>query len=188
MTEAGVTMDFHSMPAAGQVRPWAFPAPDRGTLATGLRVLRCHRPGQQLVAVEICLDAPLDAEPAGLDGVASIMVRALSQGAGPYSAEEFAAELERCGATLQVGADFLGARLSLEVPASRLHRALRLLTDALAEPAFAATEVDRLVRNRLDAIPIELANPGLRAAIQLAHELFPEWPGCRGRGRAPRRP
>ena len=174
MTEAGVTMDFYPMPAAGQVRPWAFPSPDRGTLPAGLRFLHCHRPGQQLVAVEICLDAPLDAEPAGLDGIAAIMVRALSQGAGPYSAEEFAAELERCGATLQAGADFLGARLSLEVPASRLHRALRLLTYALAEPAFAATEVDRLVRNRLDAIPIELANPGMRAAIQLAHELFPD--------------
>ena len=76
MTDAGVTMDFYPMPAAGTARPWAFPFPDRGALATGLPVLRCHRPGQQLVAVEICLDAPLDAEPAGLDGVASIMVRA----------------------------------------------------------------------------------------------------------------
>jgi predicted Zn-dependent peptidase len=174
MTDAGVTMEFHPMPGAGRARPWAFPSPERGVLATGLPMLRCHRPGQQLVAVEICLDAPLDAEPDGLDGVASIMVRALSQGTGLHSAEEFAAELERCGATLQSSADFLGARLSLEVPASRLHRALGLLTEALAEPAFAATEIERLVRNRLDAIPIELANPGQRAAIQLAHELFPE--------------
>ena len=174
MSDAGVTMEFHPMPAAGQVRPWAFPIPERGALASGLPVLRCHRPGQQLVGVEICLDAPLGAEPDGLDGVAAIMVHALAQGAGPYSAEEFAAELERCGATLDGSADFLGARLSLEVPASRLHRALGLLTEALAEPAFAATEIERLVRNRLDAIPIELANPGVRAAIELAHELFPE--------------
>ncbi len=174
MTDAGVTMDLHPMPAAGRVRPWSFPSPERGTLATGLAVLRCHRPAQQLVAVEICLDAPLDAEPDGLDGIAAIMVRALSQGTVRRSAEEFAAELERCGATLHSGADFLGARLSLEVPASRLHRALGLLTEALAEPAFATAEVDRLVRNRLDAIPIELANPGQRAAIQLAHELFPD--------------
>lgn len=173
MTGADVTMILHPMPAAGRARQWAFPSAERGSLPSGLPVLRCHRPGQQLVAVEICLDAPLGAEPDGLDGIAAIMVRALSQGTGQHSAEEFAAELERCGATLQSGADFLGARLSLQVPASRLGRALGLLTEALAEPAFPAAEIQRLVRNRLDAIPLELASPPQRAAIQLAHELFP---------------
>ena len=99
MTDAAVTMDFYPMPASGQAKPWAFPAPERGVLANGLTVLRCHRPGQQVVAVGICLDTPLDAEPDGLDGIATIMVRALSQGTGQHTAEEFAAELERCGAT-----------------------------------------------------------------------------------------
>ena len=173
MTDAAVTMDLYPQPAPGQPKPWAFPAPDRGGLANGLTVLRCHRPRQQLVAVEICLDVPLDAEPAGLDGIASIMVNALSQGAGEYSAEEFSAELERCGATLDARADYAGARLSLEVPLSRLPRALGLLAEALRVPTFADSEIERLVRNRLDGIPIELADPGLRAARQLASELFP---------------
>ena len=173
MTDAVVTMDFHPQPAAGQAKPWAFPAPERGGLGNGLTALRCHRPGQQVVAVEICLGVPLDVEPDGLDGIATIMVDALSQGTGRRTAEEFAAELERCGATLDAGADYLGARVSLEVPVSRLPRALGLLAEALIEPAFAASEVDRLVRNRLDEIPLELANPGRRAAKQLSLELFP---------------
>jgi predicted Zn-dependent peptidase len=101
------------------------------------------------------------------------MVDALSQGTGRRTAEEFAAELERCGATLDAGADYLGARVSLEVPVSRLPRALGLLAEALIEPAFADSEVDRLVRNRLDEIPLELANPARRAAKQLSQELFP---------------
>jgi predicted Zn-dependent peptidase len=112
-------------------------------------------------------------EPGGLDGIATIMVDALSQGTGRHTAEEFAAELERCGATLDASADYLGGRLLLEVPVSRLPRALGLLAEALTEPAFAASEVDRLVRNRLDEIPLELANPGRRAAKQLSQELFP---------------
>ncbi len=173
MTDDLVTMDLHPLPSAGHAKPWAFPVPGRGGLATGLTVLRCHRPGQQVVAVEICLDAPLDAEPAGLDGIATIMVNALSEGCGPYTAEEFAAELERCGATLGSHVDYTGARISLEVPASRLSRALSLLAEALRAPTFAETEVERLVRNRLDEIPHELANPGRRAAKQLAAELFP---------------
>ena len=55
------TMEFHPQPQPGDARPWAFPAPERGSLDNGLTVLRCHRPGQQVVAVEIVLDAPLDA-------------------------------------------------------------------------------------------------------------------------------
>ena len=173
MTDAAVSMDLHPQPASGQPKPWAFPAPERGGLGNGLTVLRCHRPGQQVVAVEICLDVPLDAEPDGLDGIATIMVDALSQGAGQYTAEEFAAELERCGATLDASADYLGARVSLEVPVSRLAKALGLLAEALVAPTFADSEVERLVRNRLDEIPLELANPGRRAAKQLSQELFP---------------
>jgi predicted Zn-dependent peptidase len=173
VTDDLVTMDLHPLPLAGQAKPWAFPVPERGGLANGLTVLRCHRPGQQVVAVEICLDAPLEAEPDGLDGIATIMVSALAEGCGPYSAEEFAAELERCGATLGSRVDYTGARISLEVPASRLLRALGLVAEALRSPTFADTEVERLVRNRLDEIPHELANPARRAAKQLSAELFP---------------
>ncbi|MFD6998530.1 M16 family metallopeptidase [Streptomyces mirabilis] len=172
MTELA-TMDFHPQPQAGQPKPWAFPAPERGTLDNGLTVLRCHRPGQQVVAVEVLLAAPLEAEPVGLDGVATIMARAFSEGTDKLSAEEFAAELERCGATLDAHADHPGVRLSLEVPVSRLPKALGLLADALRAPAFAESEVERLVRNRLDEIPHETANPARRAAKELSKELFP---------------
>ncbi|MEV6022174.1 pitrilysin family protein [Streptomyces sp. NPDC052036] len=172
MTELA-TMDFHPQPQPGTARPWAFPAPERGALDNGLTVLRCHRPGQQVVAVEVLLDAPLDAEPAGLDGVATIMARAFSEGTDKHSAEEFAAELERCGATLDSHADHPGVRLSLEVPVSRLPKALGLLADALRAPAFDESEIERLVHNRLDEIPHEMANPARRAAKELSKELFP---------------
>ncbi len=167
------TMTFHPQPKGGVARPWAFPAPDRGTLDNGLTVLRCHRPGQQVVAVEISLDAPLDAEPEGLDGIATIMARALSEGTDKHSAEEFAAELERCGATLDAHADHPAVRVSLEVPVSRLPKALGLLAEALRAPAFDESEIERLVGNRLDEIPHETANPARRAAKELSKQLFP---------------
>ncbi|WP_329290978.1 M16 family metallopeptidase [Streptomyces sp. NBC_01455] len=172
MTELA-TMDFHPQPQAGRPKPWAFPAPERGTLDNGLTLLHCDRPGQQVVAVEVLLAAPLDAEPAGLDGIATIMARAFSEGTDKLSAEEFAAELERCGATLDAHADHPGVRLSLEVPVSRLPKALGLLADALRAPAFTESEIERLVRNRLDEIPHESANPARRAAKELSRELFP---------------
>lgn len=172
-TPAGATMEFHPRPTGGEPTPWAFPAPERGTLPNGLTVLRCHRPGQQVVAVDVNLPAPLDTEPAGLDGVATLMARALMEGTDKHDAEEFAAELERFGATLDTHADHPGLRVSLEVPVSRLPKALGLLADALRAPAFPDGEVERLVNNRLDEIPHELASPARRAAMELSKELFP---------------
>ncbi|MEU1017797.1 pitrilysin family protein [Streptomyces sp. NPDC005900] len=172
MSEAA-TMQFHPQPQAGTAKPWAFPAPERGALPNGLTVLRCDRPGQQVVAVEVHLEAPLDAEPEGLDGVATIMARAFNEGTDKHSAEEFAAELDRCGATMDAHADHPGVRVSLEVPVSRLPKALGLLSDALRAPAFADSEIERLVRNRLDEIPHEAANPARRAAKELSRQLFP---------------
>lgn len=169
---AAASMTFHPQPQAGPARPWDFPAPRRSSLPNGVTVLRCHRPGQKVVAVEVLLDAPLSAEPEGLDGVATIMARALSEGTDRHTAEEFAAELERCGATLDAHADHPGARVSLEVPESRLEAAMGLLADALRAPAFLPEEVERLVANRLDEIPHEQANPARRAAQALYADLF----------------
>lgn len=174
MTAEQAEMTFHPQPEAAEATPWDFPVPQRGTLPNGLTVLRCHRPGRQVVAVELLLDAPLDAEPKGLDGVATLTARALTEGTATRSAEEFAADLERCGASLDAQADHPGIRVSLEVPASRLEQALRLLAEAVRSPAFPRAEVERLVANRLDEITHELANPARRAAMALYPELFDE--------------
>ncbi|MGW3045252.1 M16 family metallopeptidase [Kitasatospora sp. NPDC001159] len=165
-------MTFHPQPQPGTPSPWAFPAPERSALGNGITVLHCHRPGQQLVAVEVLLDAPLAAEPEGLDGIAAILARALNEGTDTLTAEEFAAELERAGATLDAHADHPCIRVSLEVPASRLQRGLTLLADALRAPALPAEEIERLVANRLDEIVHEQANPARRAAKALYAELF----------------
>ena len=166
-TTAGTAMTFHPRPQGGAPKPWDFPAPDRATLDNGMTVLHCHRPGQQVVAVEVLLDAPLDAEPEGLDGVATIMARAFSEGTESMTAEEFAAELERCGATLDAHADHPGVRLSLEVPASRLTKALGLLAEALRAPAFPESEVGRLVRNQLDYTKLCLESIFAHASVPL---------------------
>ncbi|MFI6583940.1 M16 family metallopeptidase [Embleya sp. NPDC050493] len=171
MTQTG-EMVFHPRPGAGPAREWTFPAPERFVLGNGLAVLRVDRPGQKVVAVELVLDSPLAAEPAECEGVATIMARAFTEGTDRMGAEEFAAELERCGATIDTDADHPGVRVALDVPASRLERALGLLADAVRAPAFPAAEVDRLVRQRQDEIVHELASPPRRAALALSGTLF----------------
>ena len=182
------------MPVAGQAEAWAFPVPQRGGLPTGLKLQRCHRPGQQVIAVEICLDAPLDAEPDGLDGVATIMVRALSQGAArtlPRSSRpNWSAAVRRSARTSTTSARASRWRCPPPACAGRSG----LLAEALRAPTFAVSEIERLVRNRLDAIPHELASPGQarsqaagRGTVPGVVPDVPAAPGHRGDGLPDRR-
>jgi predicted Zn-dependent peptidase len=59
------------------------------------------------------------------------------------------------------------------VPVSRVDAALELLAEALAEAAFPADEIERLVRQRLDAIDLERADPGWRCSEAMMATLFP---------------
>ncbi len=102
------------------------------------------------------------------------MARAFSEGTDKHSAEEFAAELERCGATLDAHADHPGVRLSLEVPVSRLPKALGSARRRPAGPPRSRTArssgscATGSTRSRT-----RRANPARRAAKELSKELFP---------------
>ena len=148
-------------------RPWAFPAPERGTLGNGLTVLTCHRPGQQVVAVGICSTPRSVPNPTRLEGVAAILPDAFNEGTDNHTAEEFAAELERCGATSDARADHPACNVARRFPLPPGARPHPGLAEALRAPALPENEIERLVANRLDEIVHELANPGRRAAFAL---------------------
>ena len=181
-------MDLHPLPAAGQAKPWAFPVPERGALANGLTVLRCHRPGQQVVAVEICLDAPLDAEPDGLDGIATIMVNALSEGCGPYtprsSPPSWSAAAPRSARTSTTPARASRWRCPPPACAGRSacspRRCARPRSRSARSSGWCATVSTRSRTSwptRPDARPSSCRRSCSRRRR-----------GCRGRARAPRRP
>src|SRR5260370_42049665 len=93
-------MDFHPQPAPGQPTPWTFPVPERAALASGLTVLRCHRPAQQGGPGQSCLDMPLEAEPDGVGRIRASMCSALSEGPSEHTAEHSTTQMARCGPTL----------------------------------------------------------------------------------------
>ncbi|MFJ6012807.1 M16 family metallopeptidase [Streptomyces sp. NPDC092952] len=165
-------MTFHPRPVPPPAPRWRPPAARTDVLPNGLRVVHLHRPGQQVIALEILLDAPLEAEPRDVEGVATLTARALCRGPAATDSRTFAARVESCGATLQAHATADGIRLACQVPAPALPRLLDLLTETLREPAFTPYEIDRLVRQRLDEIRHEHAGPARLAALTLYRRLF----------------
>lgn len=159
-------------PEVAQARPWFFPKAERFALANGLAVVAYHLPGKHVVALNLLLDLPLHEEPAGQEGVAMIAISALDEGTESYDSQGFASARNRLGATYGVTCDANGGTVTLEVPASRLAAGLDLLAEAVLRPTFQAAEVDRLVKQRIDAIANEKATPVGRAKLEMDKTFY----------------
>jgi zinc protease len=158
-------------PVAGPPRPWTFPVFDRITVAGG-RVMAAHLPGRPLAVVQLVADAGAVAEPAGREGVAELVVQALSEGAGDYDSYGFAVAGERLGASWLASADWDSLRCGFQVPVSELSAATDLLADAVRRPRFDSATLARLRDERLDEIRIERSQPVPRAMAAFNAAVF----------------
>ncbi|MGL4743743.1 MAG: M16 family metallopeptidase [Dermatophilaceae bacterium] len=159
-------------PAVIPPEPWAFPAPEEHTLDNGIRVLVHHVPGQYVLSLRIVVPVSLSAEPAGLEGVASMAARLLDEGTSTHGPEEFAELMERHGMALGAGLSDGGLLVDVDVPQRHLRTAAELVTAALGDPAFPEPEVRRILRNRQAEIEQERASAGHRAGREVARTLW----------------
>jgi predicted Zn-dependent peptidase len=158
-------------PVAGAPRPWTVPSFDRISVAGG-RVLAAHLPGRALAVVQLVADAGAVAEPAGREGVAELVVQALSEGAGDYDSYGFAVAGERLGASWLASADWDSLRCGFQVPVSELSAATDLLADAVRRPRLESATLARLRDERLDEIRIERSQPVPRAMAAFNEAVF----------------
>lgn len=173
MTTAPETSPRPARPVPGRVPAWQFPVGTAGRLDNGVGTLHCQVPARRLAAVRIVLDAGAAREPGGIDGVATLTARALMEGTRAGGGTELTAALERLGASLYASADLTALRIALDAPVNRLRPALDLLAETLRGPALDDDDVRRLVRERLDEIAQEDADPGSRAMRELRAQMFP---------------
>lgn len=97
----------------------------------------------------------------------------LMRGTKKLSRAEFKEALEKLNATVSIASN--GA--SIDVSRDNLVPALRLVAEALREPAFSPTEFDELKRAARVATEAERSDPGARAEVQLERHLHLYPPG-----------
>ncbi|WP_019634960.1 M16 family metallopeptidase [Actinomadura atramentaria] len=171
MTDSGLALQPRPVP--GPVPAWTFPSGDPGRVPDGPETLRVDLPGRRLASLRLVLQAGAGREAAGKEGVATLLSRALLEGTRPGGGTELTAAFERLGASLYASADLAALRIALDAPVSRLAPALELLAAVLRDAALDDGDVRRLVRERLDEIAQEDADPGTRAMRELRAVLFP---------------
>ncbi|TDB76734.1 insulinase family protein [Actinomadura sp. KC216] len=166
-------LELQPRPVPGPVPAWAFPAADAGRIPAGPGTLRCDLPGRRLAAVRLVLHAGAGREPGDLDGVATLAARALLEGTEPGGGTALTAAFERLGASLFASADLTALRIALDVPVTRLDAAMELFSSVVRRPALDDADIRRLVRERLEEIAQEDADPGARAMRELRAVMFP---------------
>jgi zinc protease len=167
-----VTATATTPPPVGPPGAWSFPTPVRGVLANGISTLTYHLPGQHVASVHLVLDLPLDAEPRELEGVATVCARALDEGSRAHPGEEFAELMETEGAGFGIDLTLTGTQAVLDVPVSRLDRALELFAEAVTSPALADSDVARHVTLRLAEIEQTRANSAQTATHAFRATVF----------------
>ncbi|MBR7743796.1 insulinase family protein [Phycicoccus sp. BSK3Z-2] len=159
-------------PTVAPPRPWAFPTPSEHVLPNGVRILLHDVPGQYVLSLRVVVPAPLSAEPAGQEGVASMTSRLLDEGTSEHGPEELAELMERHGMVLGAGVSDGGLLVDVDVSQPHLATAADVVRAVLADPVFPDAEVRRVLRSRLAEIEQERASAAVRAMRETSRTLW----------------
>ena len=129
-----------------------------------------------VVAVEISFGGGSIADPAGKEGLALLATDLLTEGAGPHDAQAFAAKAEDSSISidLRAGSDFI--RGGFRAPSANAVEAFRLLGLMLAEPRFAAADIDRVRQQHISGLSREERDPRTLASRAWYSAAYPEHP------------
>ena len=154
-------------PTPGEARPVATPQVVERRLPNGLRVIAAKSTDLPIMNAQLVFAGGAAADPDDRAGLASITANLATQGAGGRSAPEIARTLEALGANIGGGADADGTTLFVSVPTASAGAVGEVLADVVMEPAFAAEELERSRTQTINALTVNLRQPGPLATLVL---------------------
>jgi zinc protease len=154
-------------PAAGPARPIATPQVVERRLSNGLRVVAARSTELPIMNAQLVLGGGAASDPDGKTGLASMTASLATQGAGGRSAPEIAATLERLGAGIGGGAGPDGTTLFVSAPVASAEAVGQVLADVVQRPDFAEAELERGRAQTINALTVNLRQPGPLAGAVL---------------------
>ena len=160
-----------SRPAPGASREYHFPRFERSSLSNKLRVIVAPIHRLPIVTVLAVVDAGALWDTKGREGTAPLTAGLLLEGAGDFDGAELTERFEEIGATIESGADWDAAVISMTVMSQHLTRAMELFSTVIRQPTFRQREVERLKAERLAEIlqlrsePRGLADEAFESAV-----------------------
>jgi len=146
-------------PLAAQVK---LPPFTHQVLPNGVTVDYMPKAGVPLVGIRVLIKGGVEAEPAGLAGIASVTAQLLRKGTARRTADQFSEELDSLGGSFGAGfGDAYSPATSVysEFLTKDFDRGLDLVADAILHPVFPEAEVHKLLAQRIDAVKASKDNP-----------------------------
>ena len=162
----------HAPPAPGPIVNPAPPRPATRVLRNGLRVIVARTSALPIVTAELVVRSGSTSDPATLAGLQGLTTSLLPLGAGGRKAPQIAADIEALGGTLESAGGTDGSQVVLTVLADQVAAAMPILADVVRRPTFAPAELDRLRRQRLDELAVQMDEPGALARLALRPVVF----------------
>lgn len=159
-------------PTVALSEAWHFPEPQILTLPGGLTVWAFDLPGQHIAALEVVFPTTLAAEPAAIEGVATVALHAADEGTLTHPDGRISELLELQGAALHGHASQNHTRLGGDAPAHRLPAVIDLLAQVIKEPGFAPDDIEHHVEMQVAAFDSRIASPSWVTKQALREVLF----------------
>src|SRR5215470_11683714 len=151
-------------PSEGPPRPLAardikFPPYELQTLANGLQVVAVLHHEQPVVSMRLLLRAGAAADPRDKLGAARLAASLLDQGTKTRSAEELADAIDFIGGVMGASAGTDLTQAHMVVMKDSFENGMRMLSDIVRQPAFAAAEIDRQRQQMLSGLQVSVQDP-----------------------------
>ncbi|MCA0892254.1 M16 family metallopeptidase [Microbulbifer agarilyticus] len=166
-------VDRSQLPAIDKNVELELPKQQEFTLKNGLKVVLAERHDTPAVFMKLQYrgGASVDGDKPGL---ASVVARMLSEGAGDYDSLGFSARQEELGASIGTGSGLDYNTISFSALKSQLKPSLELFRDVITDPKFPEEDLTRVKSNWLDSIRQEEAQPQGLAMRKLPPLLYGE--------------
>ena len=159
-------------PAPAPPAETKFAQAKEAKLENGLKVIVVERPGLPVLAAELVVRSGAEVDPKERAGAASMTADLLTKGTEKMSAPEIASAIESLGGTINSGARWDASRAGGVVMSDKAEAALGILADVVLHPTFKPEEIDRLKTQTLDALRVDLKEPGSLAQFVVARVIF----------------
>jgi zinc protease len=162
-----------------------FAATHEKQLTNGMRIVFVERPGLPVVTAGLLIRAGAEADPASLGGLAQFTGGLLNRGTANRSATQIAQDLEGLGASVKVEAGWDETVAMLTTLSNETGPSLDILAELIRKPAFAKDEVERLRKETIDELTVNLEQPGQLARVAAVRAILDNQPYGHSSGGTP---
>jgi zinc protease len=159
-------------PPIGPLGRFEMPMPAQRILANGLRVIVAKSSDEPIIAAELEVLGGAQTDPPRLAGANSLAADLVTEGTATRTEPQIARQIESLGGELSAASGWEASQVSLNALTSQAAPALALMADVAEHPAFAPTELQRVRKETLDALAVDLQQPGSIAGFAVSPVVF----------------